>query len=300
MTRRDEIFHVETPHADLYVEDVGPAEAPVLYYLHGGPGYNAYSFRDLVGDALESFRMVYADQRGAGRSYVDMPFDLDVLADDVVLNLDALGVPRASLLAHGFGAHIAVRAALRHPHRVERLVFAAPWVSMPLLARGLQREAAVAVGDAGSALPPEESLAEPEALEPETLVAEAFGRVPAKQLFDAMQFPSPASRLRLEHSDTEALFGPQELVEPEGVWRLDVRDELAEVPHGLVVVAPTHDRTTYPDQVEAVLERAPHALVSLLDSGHYPWIDDPSTFLDLLHEAMTAELPRREGGTRTA
>jgi proline iminopeptidase len=63
-----------------------------------------------------------------------------------------------------------------------------------------------------------------------------------------------------------------------------------------VVVAPTHDRTSYPEQVEATLERAPHALVSLLDSGHYPWIDDPRTFLDLLHEAMAADLPRGAGG----
>lgn len=293
MTRRDEVYHVETAHADLYVEDVGPVDAPVLYYLHGGPGYNSYSFRDLVGDALEAYRMVYADQRGAGRSYVDMPFDLDVLADDVIRNLDALAIARSALLAHGFGAQVAVRAAARHPGRIGRLVLVAPWVSMPMLARSLQREAAVRAGDAASALPPEDSLAEPEAMDPERWVAEAFSRVPAKQLFDAMQFPSPSSRLRLEHSDTEALFGPQELVEPEGVWRLDVRDGLEDVSQGVVVVAPTHDRTSYPDQVEAVLERAPHALVSLLDSGHYPWIDDPGTFLDLLHQAMESELPIR-------
>lgn len=293
MTRRDEVYHVETAHADLYVEDVGPADAPVLYYLHGGPGYNSYSFRDLVGDELESFRMVYADQRGAGRSYVDMPFDLDVLAEDVATNLTALGIERASLLAHGFGAQIATRAAVLHHERIDRLVFAAPWVSMPMLARSLQRESAMRAGEPESALPPEDSLAEPASIDPEPLIAEAFARVPAKQLFDAMEFPAPSSRLRLEHSDTEALFGPQELVEPEGVWRLDVRDDLADVPHGLVVIAPTHDRTSYPDQIEAVLERAPHALVSLLDSGHYPWIDDPQTFLSLLREAMATDLPRR-------
>lgn len=293
MTRRDDVFHIETPHADLYVEEVGPADAPVVYYLHGGPGYNSFSFRDLVGDELESFRMIYADQRGAGRSYVDLPFDLDTLADDVVRNLDALDIAEAALLAHGFGAQIAVRTAARHGARIDRLVLVSPWVSMPVLARSLQREAAVRSGEPESALPPEDSLAEPEALDSEQLVAEAFSRVPAKQLFDAMEFPSPSSRLRLEHSDTEALFGPQELVEPHGVWRLDVRPELTELPHPIVVIAPTHDRTSYPDQIESALECAPHALVSLLDSGHYPWIDDPDTFLALLHEAMSTELPGR-------
>lgn len=293
MTRRDEVFHVETPHADLYVEDVGPKEAAAVYYLHGGPGYNSYSFRDLVGDEFEAFRMIYADQRGAGRSYVDMPFDLETLANDVARTLTALDIGRASLLAHGFGTQIAIRAATLHPERIDRLVLVSPWVSMPVLARSLQREASVRSGNAEAALPPEESLAEPDGLDPERLVAEAFSLVPAKQLFDDMEFPSPSSRLRLEHSDTEALFGPQELVEPHGVWQLDVREELAELPHPMVVIAPTHDRTSYPDQVESVLEHAPHSLVSLLDSGHYPWIDDPATFVSLFHEAMAADLPRR-------
>ena len=295
MTRRDEVFHVETAHADLYVEDVGPSAAPAIFYLHGGPGYNAFSFRDLMGDELEPYRMIYADQRGAGRSYVDTPFDVDVLAEDVIRILDALEVPQAALLAHGFGAQVAVRAASAHASRIERLLLVAPWISMPMLARSLQREAAVRSGDPGSALPPEDSLAEPAALDPEDLVTEAFSRVPAKQLFDEMQFPSPSSRLRLEHSDTEALFGPQELIEPEGVWRLDARDVLAELAQGVVVLAPTHDRTSYPDQIEAVLEHAPHALVSLLDSGHYPWIDAPVTFVELLHEAIRADLPTGGG-----
>lgn len=295
MTWRDEAFHVETSHADLYVEEVGPGDAPAVFYLHGGPGYNAFSFRDLMGDELERYRMIYADQRGAGRSYVDTPFDVHVLANDVVRILDALEIPSAALLAHGFGAQVAVRAAASHPARVDRLVLTAPWISMPLLARTLQREAAVRAGETEAALPPEDSLADPEALRPEDLVAEAFSRVPAKQLFDGMQFPSPATRLRLEHSDTEALFGPQELVEPEGVWLLDAQDELAALDHGLVVLAPTHDRTSYPDQIEAVLERAPHALVSLLDGGHYPWIDAPETFVAVLHEALAGDLPTAEG-----
>jgi len=65
----DEIFNVELPDADLYVERVGPADAPAVYYLHGGPGYSSHSFRDLMGDELEAYQVVYADQRGGGRSY---------------------------------------------------------------------------------------------------------------------------------------------------------------------------------------------------------------------------------------
>lgn len=287
----DRPLNIERRDADLYVEQVGPVDAPVVYYLHGGPGYNSFSFRDLAGDDLGEFQMLYADQRGGGRSYSARTFDLDVLADDVHAVLDALEAPSASLLAHGFGAAVAVRAALRAPERFERLVLVNPWLSMPLLARDLQRAAAREAGHLDEALPPEAALAEPETLDPEALVDQAFGWLSAKALFDTMQFPDPSSRLRLEHSDTTALFGPAEADEPEGVWRLDLLDELAGLRLPTVVLVGTHDLTCYPSQAEAVLERLPDALTSLLDAGHYPWIDDPDTFAPLLVEALRVRTP---------
>jgi proline iminopeptidase len=282
----DRPLNIERADADLYVEQVGPADAPPVYYLHGGPGYNSLSFRDLVGDELEDFQLLYADQRGGGRSYSASPFDLDLLADDVRAVLDALEVPKATLLAHGFGGQIAVRAAGRTPDRFERLVMVNPWLSMPLLARDLQRRAALEAGHPDEALPPEAALAEPEALDPDLLVDQAFGWVNAKALFDRMEFPDPSSRLRLEHADTTALFGPQEAPEPEGVWRLDALPELEMLRLPTVVLVGTRDATAYPAQAEAALERLPDALTSLVDAGHYPWIDDPESFIPLLRQAL--------------
>lgn len=286
MSRLDQAYHITRDDADLYVEQVGPEDAPVLFYLHGGPGYSAFSFRDLVGDDLEDYRVIYADQRGAGRSYAGAPFDLALLADDVRAVLDALGLERANLLAHGFGAQIAVAAATAVPERIERLVLVNPWLSMPLLARCLQRHAARLAERDGEALPPEGALAEPDALDPEALVDQAFAWVPAKQLFDALLFPNPASRLRLEHSDATALFGPQEIASPRTPWRLDSLPALAALRRPTVVLAGRADRSAMPEQAEAALERLPHALFSLVDGGHYPWIDDPDAFLELLAEAM--------------
>ena len=135
----DTPYHITRGRADLYVEQVGPETAPVVFFVHGGPGYNSHSFRDLVGDELERYRMIYADQRGAGRSYTDAAFTLDDLADDIRAILDALELERGSLLAHGFGAQIAVQAATAFPDRLGSLVLVNPWFSMPLLARTLQR-----------------------------------------------------------------------------------------------------------------------------------------------------------------
>ena len=292
----DTPYHIEREDADLYVEQVGPEEAPVLYYLHGGPGYNSYSFRDLIGDDLEGYRMIYADQRGAGRSYAGHEFGLDDLADDVATVLDALELPRASLLAHGFGALIAARFASRHGDRLERLLFVNPWFSMPLLARALQREAAVVSGRTEHALPPEEALADPGTLDAEELVDQAFEWVAAKQLFDRMEFPDPSSRLRLEHSDSEALLGPHASAMPTAPWKLEVLDELAGIEAPTVVMASREDHTSYPEQAEVGLERLPHALFSLLPGGHYPWIDGTDAFLSIVREGMALPAGEDEEG----
>lgn len=282
----DRPLNIERADADLYVEQVGPAGAAAVYYLHGGPGYSSFSFRDLIGDELEDLQVLYADQRGSGRSYSASPFDLDLLADDVRAVLDALDIPRASLLTHGFGAQVGVRAARLWPARFERLVMVSPWLSMPMLARDLQRAAARSSGHDDEGLPPEAALADAASLDPDALVDQAFAWLSAKALFDSMQFPDPSSRLRLEHSDATALFGPQEGPELEGVWGLDALAELDALTVPTVLLVGTRDATVYPGQAEAALERLPHALVSLLDAGHYPWIDDPDTFLPLLREAL--------------
>ncbi|CAN5646721.1 alpha/beta hydrolase [soil metagenome] len=282
----DEAVHVERPGADLYVEQVGPKTGRTVYYLHGGPGYHAHAFRDLLGDDLERYRMIYTDQRGGGRSYADAPFDLDVLADDVAAVLEVLGAAPASLLGHAFGATFAVRAALRHPERIDSIVLVNPWFSMPMLARTLQREAAQRSVRPETVLPPEGALADAEALDPLELVDTAFGQVSAKTLFDALEFPDPSTRLRLEHSDATALLGPTATAGIDAPWRVDVLRDLTTLTTPTVVVSGTRDGTAFPDQVEAGLARLPEAMSGLLDAGHYPWIDDPASFLQLLEDAL--------------
>jgi proline iminopeptidase len=45
----------------------GPARTPPVLFLHGGPGYNSFSFAALAGPRLErGLRVIYLDQRGSG------------------------------------------------------------------------------------------------------------------------------------------------------------------------------------------------------------------------------------------
>ena len=100
-------------------------QAPVLF-LHGGPGYNSYSFARLMGPRLEkSRRMVYLDQRGCGRS--ERPWDdsysLDVQLADLEALRRELGLERWVLLGHSLGATLALEYAARYPEHVAGVVY---------------------------------------------------------------------------------------------------------------------------------------------------------------------------------
>ncbi len=289
MAMIDTAYHITRSTADLYVEQVGPEDGQPILFLHGGPGYNSYSFRELVGDDLEQYRMIYTDQRGGGRTYTDEGFTLQDIARDLAAIVRALELPSVTLLAHGFGAIPAVLAAREHPELFTRLVFVGPWFSMPLLARTIQRTAARLSEREYLALPPEEELGAEANQDPARLVEDAFSWISAKEVFDALEFPSPSSRLRLEHSDSEALSGPIDPPTLADPWTPDVLADLEQLDVPVIIMAGQQDRSAVPEQVEAALQRLPDALFSLTEGGHYPWLDDPDNFLGVLGQAMAAK-----------
>lgn len=94
----------------------------------------AWLDRDL-GPLAEGRRVVFYDLRGRGRSPV-MPADAEPRLADDVADLEGLrarlGLERLALLGWAYQGGLAVRYALAHPERVERLVLVAP---LPAVAR---------------------------------------------------------------------------------------------------------------------------------------------------------------------
>lgn len=83
--------------------------------------------------ALEGIaRFVRVDLPGIGLTPTWPPgYDLYDIAGDAVALLDALGVERAIVLASGFGAFVALRAALRWPDRIAAMVLIGVQASRP-------------------------------------------------------------------------------------------------------------------------------------------------------------------------
>ncbi|WP_179300676.1 alpha/beta fold hydrolase [Mycobacterium intracellulare] len=101
----------------------GTGEPVVL--IHGsGPGVTAYAnWRLTIPDLAKRYRVLAPDMVGFG--YTERPDDVSygvqTWADHVVGFLDALSLPRASLVGNSFGGAIALRVATQHPDRVDRL-----------------------------------------------------------------------------------------------------------------------------------------------------------------------------------
>jgi len=125
--------------AQLYVLTRGDdASAPVVLWLHGGPGGAETPLFRLYDAELERHLVVtYWDQRGAGRSYdpdAD-PKQLTVarhLADlDAVVDHQraSLGREKLALIGHSWGGTLGLLYAQAHPEKVAAFIGVAPVVS---------------------------------------------------------------------------------------------------------------------------------------------------------------------------
>jgi proline iminopeptidase len=113
--------------------------APLLLWLHGGPGgAERPLFRYFDGDLERDFVVAYWDQRGTGRSFDDDadPHDLTIarhLADlDVITDRlrQELGQSRIVLIGHSWGGALALLYAHAHPDKIAAVIAVTPLVDM--------------------------------------------------------------------------------------------------------------------------------------------------------------------------
>ena len=127
-------MHVDGAGVRLWIEEHGPADAPLVVLLHGFPELG-FSWRHQVPALVDAgFRVVVPDLRGFGRS--DAPDDVAAYAvpehaRDVLALLDRAGVEQAVVVGHDWGADIAWKTAWLHPERVS----AVAGLSVPFIPR---------------------------------------------------------------------------------------------------------------------------------------------------------------------
>ena len=107
----------------LYFERAGSGEP--LLFISGTGGDLRNKPNQFDGPLAKAFDMISYDQRGLGRSdKPDQRYSMAGYADDAAALMDAVGWDRAKVVGVSFGGMVAQELALRHPHRVRRLVLA--------------------------------------------------------------------------------------------------------------------------------------------------------------------------------
>jgi pimeloyl-ACP methyl ester carboxylesterase len=138
-------FHDLPTGVRAHVAETGPEDAPPVLLIHGWPQH-FLMWRGVWPALAGSYRVVMPDLRGHGWS--GWPGDGDFrkarLADDAVALLDALGIPRAHVIGHDWGAWTALLLGMGHAERVQTLLALSivhPWQPTSLAARNAWRMA---------------------------------------------------------------------------------------------------------------------------------------------------------------
>ncbi len=114
-------------NAHLYSREVGQGTSIIV--LHGGPDFDqSYLLPDM--DRLsDSFRLIYYDQRGRGKSADSVrPEDVTLASDiaDLEKVRQYFHLDSVVLLGHSWGSVLALEYALRYPDRVSHLILMNP------------------------------------------------------------------------------------------------------------------------------------------------------------------------------
>src|SRR5690606_2966517 len=102
----------------------GPADAPSLVLLRPAGGSMALwgRFREIL---AESLRVVSFDPRGQGRSSrAPLWWSVEDMVEDAIQLLDLLDIDQSHLFGLSLGGMVALRMAIAHPERIDRLVIA--------------------------------------------------------------------------------------------------------------------------------------------------------------------------------
>ncbi len=104
----------------MYYEDSGAGE-PIL--LIPGLAIDVTQVQRLIRGLSVDRRVIAIDNRGVGRSEKpDVPYSIDMMADDAAGLLSALSISRADVLGISLGGRIALGLALKHPEMVRTLI----------------------------------------------------------------------------------------------------------------------------------------------------------------------------------
>ncbi len=259
-------------------------EGAPLYAIHGGPGESHKLFRPYLDELSKTHKLVYYDQVGCGGSSKPQFAEAYTL-DRQVAELETLRSvaedEKISLVAQSSGCLLAIKYALKHPERIDKMVLVSGWASaedfreyLPLLGAVMPQAERdkydILLGQLRKAMrrPNNQELAILVGLQVPGIffgkVTDAFGN-------DWMR-----------HLEISAFVNAA--MEKEVFRDVDLKPELPGIT-GIptLVIAGKFDLVTPPSVVKSIATGIPGARFEVLDkSGHFPFVEENRKFIDMI------------------
>ena len=280
----------------LWVDDSGPRDAPVIVYMHGGPGVGSLEFETYMKPVLaERVRLISVDQRGTLRSdpvAKDVKISAADIVDDFEKLRDILKIPQWQPVGHSFGGHLALRYALRFPERVTRLTLENPGYDVPSafhwlaasgaqLLNGIDTDAAVEANRLAQQVTPVDdafigsigkTLGALGDRRQDLYVVQEKNRDMFSRL--AKESGLPDSRWEQGQVPGMALLHSADFFEP-------MISRVKDVKVPMLLVRGSGDHACSPDQIAALLD-AGARFETVQNAGHFIHVEEPAALADLI------------------
>lgn len=123
---------VQVNDIQMYYELRGEGQPLVLIL---GLAIDVSEVEPIIRWFAERYRVLAFDNRGAGRTdKPDIPYSIEMMANDTIGLMNAVGIERANILGISLGGRIALTLTLAHPERVAKLALVS--TSARVLPRG--------------------------------------------------------------------------------------------------------------------------------------------------------------------
>lgn len=185
--------------------------------------------------------------------------------------VEQLGIPRSPLVGHSMGGTVSLLAAVQYPDRITKVaVVGSPIVgsSLSFLLKLFGRKLVASV------------------IYNNLWIFQAFYRLLAPLYTRDRRWPEMMDR-DLSKTTLESF-----LYSIASLRRTDVRPELSKITIPTMGVYGKRDIVVDPRQWRVLQQGVPHARIEVLsDSGHFPMLDEPEHFADLLKDFLEEDNP---------
>lgn len=263
---------------NIFVLPVGAEEGYPLFVLHGGPGLDHTEMHPWLDALRDTFRLLYVDMRGQGRSQRVNPETLSLsrFALDVTGLAEALDLRQYAVLGHSYGAFVALAHAIEQGS-ASHYIISSGTASFTKTGAEVQQNLATF-----EPVALREQVTESWALEPHAKTQADVARIMAMQM--PFHFASVESegyrRYMAQEAHSEPVYSPETLAYfASHDYAIEYEDQLGAIRKPTLIVAGEYDRTCTPRAARDLHAGIPKSeLVILPDAGHQTFIEQPGMY----------------------